>query len=542
MSHQTVPVAVGEHADGVRPPDDPACAVSDTFLHRTASFIDRHLPHLGFVATVCSALVLLCLGLWICLAGSLEVRGVEVNVVFTIQKALRGVPVYTDPADLPFDFTEYSPWYYLVCAGLGKAFGVSSGDPARVLLLARGVSLLITVLTAALSFYLMRAILGVQPSLAVAACAFALAATSPWQFLARPDALMGLLMLASYTAALASSRSPGRRAYALLLLASLLACAAAFTKQNGAQAVVILLTYLLFTGQFRRFVFTLMATAVIAGTIYQASVWVWPSLFTNISGVVQEGISLPNAFAKTYGVFFSNFAFPLGLVICALLRWARPGRDDREAFFLVSLPFLFLFATGTGLKIASAENYYNDFLIIGSAAIAFFIQGCGTKVAASSTALTRGGVVKLLSAYLICLLPVWTVSQLGKYWWTAIDPKVSYTVPGQSFRSPDYQEVAQQLRTLLAQDPDALVLSFDVPFNNVLPERCIVPQKEVAAPLFHRKVVDYSRFHQYLAAGRVKYLVTNGDPPPGSFLGARFDRFAPTRRIGEYTIYEYRGS
>ena len=495
------------------------------------------------LVTLGCAVTVLGFGIWICLSAASNIRGIEMNVVLSIQKMLIGEPLYTDPGDIPFDIAQYSPLYYLLCAGLAKLLAVSFDDPARVITLGRLVSLLITSLTIAGCFFFTKETLGVRTPLAVISSAFAFIATSPWYFLARADALMCLTMLASFAFAVASNSRHSALSYFYLLISVCLGCASALAKQSGVQTIIIVLFYLLFMRQFRKFAVVFAATAVVGGIAYGVLTHTYAQLIPNVGGGLNTGVRIDNAFAKTYTVFFSNFSFLLGLTLLGMIHWARTGIDDRHAFFMVSLPALLVFATVTALKGGSAENYYNEFLIIGAIAAACYVQDTDPKGSSTPLMGDQRFLVTLVASYLLCFLPYWTlVPQVARYYGWRINPRVSLLIPKDSLWSDNYRAVGRQLRADLASDPEARVLSFDLALNSVIPERCVVPQKELAEAFYDRGIVDYSLFQHYVAQGRIKCVVTEGDARvPDSFLGANIsDRFVLDRRIGEFAIYRWR--
>jgi hypothetical protein len=514
-------------------------------LHYVASLLQRHFLQICLLVALGCAVTVFGFGIWICLSAPSNIRGVELNVILTIQKMLNGKPLYTDPSEIPFDIAQYSPLYYLLCAGLADFLGVSFDDPARIMRLCRLVSLVITSLTVAGCFFFTKRVLGVRTPLAVISSAFALIATSPWYFLARPDALMSLTMLASFAFAVASGSRHSAISYFYLFLSVCLGWASALAKQSGMQTIIIVPLYFLFIGQFQKFAAVLAATAVVGGIAYGILTHTYAQLIPNVvGGVTTNGVRLDNAFAKTYTVFFSNFSFVLGLTLLGMIHWARrPRIDDRHAFFLVSLPVLLVFATVTGLKGGSAENYYNEFLIVAAIAAACFVQDIDPIGSSPPFMGDQRFVVTLVASYLLCFLPYWTlVPQFARYYGWRINPTVSLLIPKDSLWSDDYRAVGRQLRSDLASDPAGLVLSFNLALNSFIPERCVVPQKDLADTSYDLGIVDYSLFQYCVAQGRIKYVLTDGDARiPDSFLGANIsDRFVLERRIGKIAIYRWR--
>ena len=76
-----------------------------------------------------------------------ELGGVEHNVIHGIQKLLLGYPLYQDPEAPPFDVIQYTPAYYVLCAGIAQVFGIAGDDARSIYLVCRTVALIFNGLT-----------------------------------------------------------------------------------------------------------------------------------------------------------------------------------------------------------------------------------------------------------------------------------------------------------------------------------------------------------------------------------------------------------
>ena len=168
-----------------------------------------------------------------------ELGGVEHNVIHGIQKLLLGLPLYQDPEQLPFDVIQYTPAYYLLCAGIGKVLGIEGGDARSVFMLSRTLALVLTMLAAVIAYRVCRiASAPLWSSFLAAALVFC---TYTEHFYSRPDALHSLSSLATVLFFVRWLRAPADR---LLILAALFAVLAFFAKQSGGLVMVLPVVYL----------------------------------------------------------------------------------------------------------------------------------------------------------------------------------------------------------------------------------------------------------------------------------------------------------
>jgi len=142
-----------------------------------------------------AAALVLALNFWIVFSQVVNVRGVEPNVLHSIQKLLAHEELYADPAAAPFDVVQYTPLYYYAVAGLARATGISDGDVGRLYVLARLVSISFLIASLVLAQVLVMALTGGARAAAIVSSAVLAIVTSPWQALARPDAMTAFLLM-----------------------------------------------------------------------------------------------------------------------------------------------------------------------------------------------------------------------------------------------------------------------------------------------------------------------------------------------------------
>src|SRR5262249_23166751 len=143
----------------------------------------------------------------------------------------------------------------------------------------------------------------------------------PWHFLARPDALMCFfLVLAVY---LVLRIDPARPLLSHLRTAGAVLAAglAVATKQNGAQAVGLVLLYLLLARAWKELITAVLSGAALVGLVLALAEplqsWLGPAFRENLIDGVRNGVDLIAALERTFVPFFRQFAFLVALVVVA---------------------------------------------------------------------------------------------------------------------------------------------------------------------------------------------------------------------------------
>jgi hypothetical protein len=503
----------------------------------TVEWVDRRLESLGRLTLLAGAAITGVLGLWIVLSGVPTVRGVDLNVILTIQKALHGQPLYTDTAAPPFDIGQYSPIFYLLTIAITRILGIGGDSPLPLLVLGRSISVLSTAASGVLLVRFGVRSLGLPRGLAVGAFAFSLVATAPWLFLARPDSLALFITLGAFV--LMARSVIGDRDLAMTVATAVVAVVALFTKQSAIQILPIAVFFYLLLGRWTQAAIFTGVFGAGAAAAWALAMRRWPYFAANVIGGVDNGISLFNAFDHTYAEFFPLYAPVLAVALLALTRWVRRPLTWDGAFFLSVLSGLLGVATVTALKQGSAANYYNEFLFIASLAAARLLHQGQPTVGSAANASAWLSPSRLAAAFFICWLPFHVLMEVRDSWWKRIDPRVSLVVPMFSLWSPDYDQLRAIADAEASGDRARWVLAFPLAANAALPSHMLVPQKEIAQLLFARQVVDYGAFQQLVARDELALIVTwaaESHPPP-SFLGAPMPPVTPVAVVGAYRVF-----
>ena len=125
-------------------------------------------------------------------------------------------------------------------------------------------------------------------------------------------------------------------------------------------------------------------------------------------------------------------------------------------------------------------------------------------------------------------------SQWVDYYWYN-----SLVISEQSFRSDDFKQVNTFIRRAMAEHPEGVVVSWDLPVNNVLPDYCILPQKEVIELMQRQGVIDLSAFERCVREGRLRYAVTRASAPPPELFGVRLPRSRSVFHAGSLLVFKF---
>ncbi len=474
-------------------------------------------------ASACAA-VLFMLACWVVTSDAIDIAGMDMNVVYTIQQILLGHPPYQPTGEAPYAITQYTPLYYYFSAAVAKSFGISGEDVIGVTRAARAFSVFVAVMLSVVCYRFLRSRVAAGGRVSLVATVFIMLATSHWYFGARPDGLATLFTILCFYFLTADNRSGTWPVVA----AAFCAVAAVLSKQTGLFALLVGGVFLVSQRAWR-------SLAVASCTVVAASIAVWlaapvtgSAIKANVIDGIDNGISmLQVSVLLAYGPFYYWFA-PVIAASLAVVPWLVGRSTSGTARLLaIAVPLSFAVSMISALKTGSAENYFNEFIILGVLAVvcAFVSAPEGERELRPA-----GRLATIVNVYLLLFLTVRTGHQVyTTYLYHRSDPQT---------RLPSQQPPAAWVRRHL--EPGRHAIGFAVGLSNALPERMLLPHKELALHAFRRGLVDYSRFRQDVESGKVQFaIVRNGEPLP-PYLDARFDNFQPVRRFRYYTVYSLR--
>ena len=487
-----------------------------------AYFSDRVFSYVAYGALFFYGGTILLLLLWVCSSHVPNFRGVETNVIFGIDKILRNLPLYGDPAQAPFDIEQYTPLYYYVVTTVVRLLGFHSGDAYHITATARCISFLCLFGTLSFTFFLLRNF-KVTSLQALATCSFILIATSPWLVLARPDGMLSLCLMAmTYLTVIAiQSQSPaiGWR----FTLAALCAVGAITIKQNGVIGIVIIASFYALWREWR-YVATPLLLAVpmlLISLNHEAS----GMISLNIIDGIRNGVNVSLALEKAYVPFWSQMATLVALFANAAVTYLNRSGHPGHKFLILSAICHFIFATVMALKDGAAIHYYNDFIVLASIVVAIDL-----KRVLPTRPLVDGGFSLLVvgAIYLSVFLTGWTANQIHVYFLKKRGDYFETRMP-----------VAEFLQQNLSHTPMTFFISTDPVLNLLLPSKGLLPQIELATSAYSQGQINYVELARLLEQGKVRYLVLRAGETPRTLLGTDLTIFKHHLDIDKWSIYIY---
>ncbi len=489
------------------------------------------LTRVAVTLAVAFSLVTLCIfffeGVKLVASDICETRGQEPLIVSGILKIISGSPLYTHPNAPPFDVMQYSPLYYYAAAAAasGGEFG-----PEYVTRAGRVLSILFSVLHLAVFSIILVRLLRVPIWLASIAGSLVYVLHAPWDFLARPDALVSLLYISAIGLAIWAvdeQRNPTQQTIALLA-GSLLGFTAFMTKQNGAQIVIVLFIFLLSQRDWRRALFVASLPAFLLG----ASLLVGPKLFgesyvENAVGGLNNGIRPYAAFVATYIPVFLEFNVAALSAVAAyfVTGWMAETCSSQKRFLAIATIVTFVLAALSATKLGSAPNHYNDLITLLLVVIAY-----GIHTACKNDPYREISMKWAVSIFVFIFLS----NQLVLF--------------GENFsniswrRFSAYHNVVDHMRKALEAEPDATIFTVDYTFANFFPGKVVIPQYTLSGIMFARGLVDYSSVQQMMDSGQVRWILAGTEQDivrQLGFVGIKPNRYTRTTEIDGFAIWTF---
>jgi hypothetical protein len=482
--------------------------------------IDVTVRRISIIAIGASTLVILALNVFIVFGDVVEIRGVESNVIHSIQKILASDQLYSDPSRPPFDVVQYMPLYYYTVASVASLLAVQSNEVHALFEVARFISSIFLLLSLVTAYAITRHVGHASRPLAIGAVFLLLAATSPWNVLARPDAMAtfgSVLMAYCVVMAVSTTKHPTT----FMALAGMAGAMATLCKQNGLLGLTAVAIYLLATRNIRSLiVFGATAGMLLIFGIGAAYAVFGDALMQNVVDGLRNGWSLSSAWERSAQPFLTWFGVMLVAFFIAVAHTLRRFEAGNQAFLAVYSTAMLVTSAFASLKIGSAVHYYNDFMF---AAVPFLIASVPTMAAFRAV---RESIKSGVVLYIAVLLWAIAVDQVYRYWWLQ---------PTHVVR--DRQLIAGALRRTLAACPDMYILSFDRTVTLLLHDRALMPQPELAAPAHERRLVDYSVFRDLVEQGNVVFVTNRGELLPAQVVGAPVSRSRLMATIDGWAVF-----
>jgi len=488
---------------------------------------------LPFIVAFCFGLYL---GVLICFSQVSSYRGIEENVVYSIQQVVSNNPLYNNPEKIPFSITQYPPLYYLLCAAVVKALSITPGkNVIEIYQVCRIISLFCSLSLSSLLYWISRKILSLSSILSLIIFVISFLVPQPWFFLVRPDAMESLLLMISIALFLLTLKhqDDNLRRGLFLFACGIFCCLTFLAKQNGLIIFVLLIGFEIIRFKFKNAliiglgsIFAIITTSIIFHPYYSFFPFSSELIYMNIIKGINNGISFKMAKTFYQLYFFENLPLILVAFISILIFLNQKHRNENSLF----LYFVFIFISVLSLfsmgKIGSAEHYMIDAVLISL----LFIGISANKM----DHINRPKFIPLIMSILYVLSLIFCISNL-------IERYQRYgTIAYNSYQEKNYYDnkLISYFDKVFLEDPSIYLITDNRLLNNYFYDKVVLPQREIVdCCTYPLKTFDYSDFQGLVDKMILKYLVIPEGLQLRNYLGVDLVNFSLIETMNGYDIY-----
>ncbi len=423
-----------------------------------------------------------------------DLRGIDSNVVHTVQQLLvDNARLYLDPAQAPFSITQYSPLFYVLLDAVATGLGVGRAEPHTLLLLCRSVAALLLGLSLWQLYAGLREI-GLSGQFACLLLILFTGYTFPWFLMARSDVgvlLMAVLLLRIFlrdrlslvqAATLGAITALGLGFKLSFGIFAVLLPAYFFIKRKPRAGLAFIAGGLAGGG-------SVLLTLLVCG--YNLSF-----IKQNMLDGIDNGMDLRNALAVAYFEFIIYvlplFAIGYLLLVRGRARFLSTSVEEKLRVLLLGTAG---FALMTALKVGSAANYFNEFLLV----LVFWL---GTHLAASHYSR------RLLTGLVLLVLLTQRVAGHAKQYLPTLVEGVTRST------SPLWEDRARTVEYLSTRLGNDLLYTNDKMVGLAFPDQVLLFQFDIHVYSFRRGTVDYTQWNDMVKNNQVTYLVLDASAEP----------------------------
>ena len=427
--------------------------------------------------------------------------GIEPNVVYGVQRVLLGQPLYQDPVSGTYAVMQYTPLFYCFAAAVGKIAGISGEDAHGVYALCRALALLFNLLTV-LVFARIIGLWGFNKRDALIAALPVLIIPTAHLY-TRGDSMYLLFFVATVYYYLRYNKNRG---IVNILIAALFSAACIIVKQTGIMVIGITGFCLLFIDRkFLAAVLYAVATFIFTVAICHLCIpnHELMALYQNAYLGLKNGVDL-TFIAQMFGSPYFLDMVPCyvlgGIIVWLAMKSADKGFRAMAAGALLS----FLFASITGLKIGSSNNYFIEFLLFVLICIPYLLQlPASEKI--FFTFRKRPVSIRLFT--MIAFIILISSKTMGLF---------SAVFVERSFKN-DTQEYNREIGLRQYFNDSLHIAKGDYIFfterrftDNIFIEHAMMPTKDVTIQVYKadHNTFNYSPFIAGMNNGLIKYIVT----------------------------------
>ena len=234
--------------------------------------LSKYLPHRAIEGTFFIAAIGILFLIVCCIFSYFDIRGVESNVIYSIQLALHDNSLlYHSPESPPFNITQYSPLYYILNDGLISLLPVENTEFFKIRIITRLTSIITLVIALFYLRIILQRFLNIDKKNSNIVCLLFIIFSFPWFNISRPDVLVLLFFILSMYSILSYTGQNKKAKYAIFLGAFL--SLGLMSKLTMAIIIIALGFYMLLTKNWR-LIFISFLSFTLSSVLFFYLLWI----------------------------------------------------------------------------------------------------------------------------------------------------------------------------------------------------------------------------------------------------------------------------
>lgn len=471
------------------------------------------------------------IGLIVLLVSSIfsnnDIRGVESNVIYTIQEILDDNSLlYQNPETFPFAITQYSPLYYLICDAVLSILPIDSSDFLMIRIISRLISIGFLLLTCYMLITLFIKQFKLSRSIGIFFVSLLIIFSFPWYSISRPDILLlFFLVLTIYCMFIYLQNHNG----GMLLIMGICSFLAIASKQNGVILPGVVGLFFVINKNWKGIL--LITLGFIIGGVVTYLILLFGDynlmfLKRNIVDGVHNKLDFIYAlkgpylsFVIYFGLFFISFYY----ITYQKFKTLIPKRNSISFFLKFTILVFLVISAISALKIGSGVNYFNEVVVLMLISLAYHYS------------IVRPDSITHKKLYFGSLLLVGIQICLVQFYYYPM--KIMGGIH-ETYLSEN--SVREDIKSYLTANLNGnYFFSDDRKINLAMHERCILPQFEIHQASLDYSVFDYRKLKKDFLSGHIKFLVLYTQKRP--ILNMNIDSlYHFDRKIGHLNIYKFK--
>lgn len=451
-----------------------------------------------------------------------NIRGVEPNVVKSVQGVLNSELLYTDVSEPPYAVTQYTPLYYIVVINIADLLKIDPHhDIASLYRLGRFLSFTCLLGLLGATYLLLQRL--VKDSLVKWGIIAFILTIQPWFVLFRPDSmatLTALLVVYLYIAYLLSTpeEQKSRLGKGTLIAIGFIAYLSFLTKQNFVIYWGCVAIFTLVRARWWDFVFVsagsviaLIVTSIAFANYYSVIPGDGNLFYANILGGINNGTSYLRAVSAVYNLYFIEY-LPLAfiLVIVAERVIIRPihsrNRAQRDVLFFLMWSALIVTLANLviALKAGSAINYMTESLILSLIFGMYYISTINNELVNIVRRKRRYRyIVTFAVIWHLLIFPIRFLNDYRQHMMPLAPDKVS-----EHLRLDPYaaSTTVTTLRDLVNSQPELWIYTDSRFISNAFFDRVLFPQLEISEISYELEQTDFPMFDMIIDDNLLLYV------------------------------------